>query len=152
MDEVQPQSRADRWRGFARRILPRGVFFVGIALLAVHVFRSRPSTVDVVYEYGGAQRGLVAAQMVYEQGSEVAHRVQLDYRQHPADATQAHKLKLQDGDYIVEITLTYAGDPPPRLAGERTRASGKETRVTLRRTLLVRGSAELHIYVMPSRE
>jgi hypothetical protein len=151
VDEPLPQTLAERWRQTARRLLPRAVLFIGIALIAVHVFRSRPSAVEVVYEYGGAQQGLVAAQMTYWLGGEMAHRLKLDYRQHPAGATQKHTLKLRDGDYEIELILTYAGDPPSGLGGQRSGA-GKETKVTLRRPLLVHGSSELHVYVKPSRD
>jgi hypothetical protein len=132
-------------------VLPRAVLFIGIALIAVHVFRSRPSSVEVVYEYGGAERGLVTARMTYWQGAEVAHRLQLDYRHTPPGPTHKHSVKLQDGDYEVELLLTYVGDPPPGLGGESSRA-GKETKVTIRRPLPVHGSASLHIYVKPTRD
>jgi len=152
MEAPAPQPRLDRWHDIARKVLPRAVLFVGIALVLLHTFRARPSAVEVAYDYGAARRGLVTARMVYRKAGEVYYQAKFDYRQQPAAAIQNHSLKLIDGDYQVEVSLTYAGDPPAGLRGQRTRAAGGASVVTLERPLVVHGAGELRVYLAPPRE
>ncbi len=152
MTDDQPPTAAERWRTVARRLLPRVVLLAGVALVLLYTFRSRPSTVEVVYELGEASRGLIAARMVYRQGGDEAHRVAFNYDQQPAGNTQTHQVRLHEGDYLVEVTLTYAGQPPAVLEGKRSSGHGEQAQVLLRRPLLVRGSGQVHIFVAPQRE
>jgi hypothetical protein len=152
MTDDRSPTAAERWRAVARRLLPRVVLLAGVALVLLYTFRSRPSTVEVVYELGAASRGLIAARMVYRQGAEEAHRVAFNYDQHPAGGTQTHLVRLHEGDYLVEVTLVYAGQPPAVLEGERSSGSGKQAQVLLRRPLLVRGSGQVRIFLEPRRE
>jgi hypothetical protein len=152
MEDLAPAPGRSPWRDIVRRLLPRVVLFVGVALVLAHTFRSRPRAVEVVYDYGNAWRGLVTARMVYRREGEVYYQVQFDYRQQPAAPVQPHTVKLLDGDYQVEITLTYAGEPPSGLQGRRAQTAGGATVVTLERPILVHGGGELHLYLAPPRD
>jgi hypothetical protein len=143
-------KRAELWRSIARRLLPRGVLFVGLALILINLFHARPEAVDVLYEYGRAGHGLQATRIAYLQGGELIRSVQFDYRQRGASTRQRHEVQLPEGDYTLELTLAYAGQPPSGIRGTRTALPGGASEVTLRRPLLVHGGGELRVEVCGS--
>jgi hypothetical protein len=136
-------------RSLTRHRLLRLAVLAGIGYLVYRVLAAQPSEVQVVYHYGAAGQGLREACMRYLRDGDQLRRVRFRYRGDPA-GTQPHSVRLPDGDYTVELDLTYAGAPPPGLGGRplapAARPGGRQT-VRVRRPLLVRGSGGVKIYV-----
>ena len=118
-------------QGLTRHRLARWVVFGGIMLMMVRVVQGLPSTVEVDYQLGTAREGLKRAVMRYMDGEEQVRRVVFSFTGEPAGKMQTHKVQLLDGDYRVELDLTYSG--------------GRTERLT--RPLLVRGSGRVSVFL-----
>jgi hypothetical protein len=141
-----PLPEEPRWRRVVRGPIPRWLFIAGLLLLAARIIWARPVDVEVIYDYGPARAGLVAAQMDYVDGREVLRRVRFDYALTAAGRTQLHALQLPRGEHTVRIELTYRGEIPRVMRGA-TRLEGRRPTVELERRLSVSGKGQSTIYI-----
>jgi hypothetical protein len=139
-------QRASWLRSLTRhRSLRLGVL-AAIGYLVYRVLAAQPSDVEVVFHYGQARAGLQEACMRYLRGGEQLRRVVFRYAGGAA-ATQANRVRLPDGDYTVELDLTYAGDAPGRLGQTARPAPGGGQTVRVLRPLIIRGSGSVNVYL-----
>ena len=142
-----PLPEALRWRRVMRGPLPRVLFIAAVLFLAARIYWSRPVAVEVIYDYGPARAGLLAAQMEYLDGGEALRRVRFDYAQTAAGRTQLHAAQLPRGDYAVLIRLTYQRQIPSALRLHRVETENGRPTITLQRPLHVGGTGQSTILI-----
>lgn len=109
MSEGFGQVVLDRVRRLARHRLARWVVLGAILLLVVKMVGRLPNDVEIEYHLGTAGGGLQRMEMRYLlEGTEV-RKVAFSYASAPAGEIQRHPTQLIDGDYAVEVRLSYAG-------------------------------------------
>ncbi|MCC6749430.1 MAG: hypothetical protein IT371_17330 [Deltaproteobacteria bacterium] len=134
----------DRVRHRLRPFLPL-LLVAGMVLILGRYLSRQPSAVEVVFHYGPAREGLLSARISYRNGAEELHRVSFSYVAASAGPTQAHRIRLPDGDYDVLVGLTYRGQPPRAVQPDSTTPPGGS--VALRRPLRVRGEGQVTIFI-----
>jgi hypothetical protein len=142
-----PLPEEPRWRRVIRGPIPRWLFIAGLLLLAARIIWARPVDVEVIYDYGPARAGLVAAQMEYLDGNEALRRVRFDYATTAAGRTQLHAIQLPRGEHTVRIELTYRGEIPRLMRHGAMRPDLSQPTVELRRPLRVSGKGQSTIYI-----
>lgn len=131
-----------RWHKAARWVV-----LIIIGYFVVRMLQAQPSTVEVDYHFGAAASGLTVATMRYLRGGEEARRVRFDYSLQGVGDPQRHQVKLQDGQYTVEILLQYEEQVPAGLRGSKSTLENGGMALRLTRLLPVEGSGKIAIYL-----
>ncbi|HEX9287953.1 MAG TPA: hypothetical protein VF904_00410 [Anaeromyxobacteraceae bacterium] len=85
----------------------RVVFLAGAVAIGLFLFRATPRDVTLVYAV--AASGARELDVEIAKGAETVRRA--EFRLDPAAAAQvSHRVRLADGEYVVHLTLSSAGD------------------------------------------
>jgi hypothetical protein len=144
-DNQQPPPPS-RWHKLFRRQLPLVVLVAGIGYLVVRLLQAQPVSVEVVYRYGAAGRGLAEVSMRYLRQGEELRRIRYRYDEAGPPAEQTHQIMVPEGEYTIALELRYSGEVPTDLR-HRSVAEGGGQLVKILRPLIVAGQRRVVVHV-----